>query len=91
MRVVWHFRLLHFWRSAMNYPAFILCCLVTMLALAGCGETTRPSSPAPTAAVEVLSTTTPSPEPSPAAAPTVAPAPLPSPTAASSLKRKLER
>ena len=66
----------------MNYPALIICCLVTMLAIAGCGETTRPSSPAPTAAVEVLSTATRSPEPSPTAAPTVAPTPLPSPTAA---------
>ena len=69
----------------MNYPAFTLCCLMAMLALAGCGETTRPSSPAPTAVIEVLSTATPSPEPSPTAAPTVTPAPLPSPTAAPAL------
>ena len=64
----------------MNYPAFILCCLVSMLALAGCGETTRPSSPAPTSVVEVLSAGTPTPEPSPTAAPTVASTPLPSPS-----------
>lgn len=66
----------------MNYPAFILCCLAAMPALAGCDETTRSASPAPTAVLEVLSTATPSSKPSPAAAPTVAPAPLPSPTAA---------
>ena len=64
----------------MNFPAFILCCLVAMLVLAGCGETTRPTSPASTAAVEVLSTATRSPEPSPTAAPTVTPTPLPSPS-----------
>ena len=55
----------------MNYPAFILCCLVAMLALAGCDETTRPSSPAPTAVVEILPTTTPYSEPAPTAAPEV--------------------
>ena len=61
----------------MNYPAFILCCLVAILALAGCGETMQPSSQAPTAVAEILSTTT----PSPTAAPTVTAVPLPSPTA----------
>ena len=65
----------------MNYPAFTLCCLVAMLALAGCGEATRPTSPTPTAVVEVLSTAMPTYEPSPTATPTVAPTPLPSPTA----------
>ena len=66
----------------MNYPAFILCCLVAMLALAGCDETTRPASPAPTAVVEILPTATPYSEPSPTAAPAVSPTPLPSPAAA---------
>ena len=66
----------------MNYPAFILCCLLAILALTSCGETTRPSSPAPTAVVEVLSTATRSPETSPTTTPTVTPTPLPSPTAA---------
>ena len=63
----------------MNYPAFILCCLMAMLVFVGCDETTQPSSPAPTAVVEVLSTAA----PSPTVAPAVTPAPLPSPTAAS--------
>lgn len=56
----------------MNYPAFTLCCLVAMLAPAGCGETAQASSQAPTAVVEVMSTATRSPEPSPTATPTVA-------------------
>ena len=66
----------------MNYPAFFLCCLGTMLALAGCDETTRPSSPAPTAVVEILPTATTYSEPSPTAAPAVSPTPLPSPAVA---------
>ena len=66
----------------MNYPAFILCCLAALLTLTGCGETTPPSSPAPTAVVDVLSTATPSFEPSPTAEPTVTHAPLLSPTSA---------
>ena len=69
-------------RGTMTHSAFIMCWLAVALALAGCGETTRPTSPAPTAGAEALSTATQSSEPSPAAATTVAPAPLPSPTTA---------
>ena len=82
MRIVWHFISLHFWTSTMNYPAFILCCLVAMLALAGCGGTTQPDSPAPTTVSEKLQTAAPSPSRPPAAGLKVTPALLPSPTTA---------
>lgn len=82
MRVLWDSsERCTFRRSATNHPAFIICCLAAILTLAGCDETTRPASPAPTAVSEALQTATPYSEPSPTAAPTVTPAPLPYPTA----------
>ncbi len=66
----------------MTHIVFIMCCLAVALTLAGCGETTQLSSPAPTAVAEALSTATPYSEPSPAIAPTITPAPHPSTTTA---------
>ena len=67
-------------RDTMIHTAFIMCCVAVILTLTGCGETTGPASPAPTAVAERTSTATPSPEPPPVTAKAVSPTPLPSPT-----------